>query len=546
MDIEPLLHRAATAVLLIAMTLTTRALAGSQVRIDSGVIEGADATDTGVRAFLGVPFAAPPVGGLRWREPQPVAPWDGVRDARKFGPRPMQGSIFSDMVFRDKGPSEDCLYLNVWTPARSAGAKLPVMVWIFGGGFEAGGTSEPRQDGGHLATKGVVVVSMNYRLGVFGFFSHPELTAESGRGSSGNYGLMDQTAALRWVQRNIAAFGGDPANVTIFGESAGSYSVSAQMASPTARGLFHKAIGESGSLVGTRRIPAHVIALAAAERNGVEFAGMMGAKSIADLRSRSSRAVLRAALDDKALKDGAVVDGYVLPKDVYSIYAAGGQAHIPLLAGWNADESRVYAVFGSKRPTAKSFADSVRVEYGDLADAVLRLYPAGTDEEAVRSAGDLAGDRFIVSSTWRWIEMQLTTGDAPVYRYQFDRVVPMPPGTVINGKPATSADVGSPHAGEIPYVFGALSSSNRDAPWQPEDMALSDTIATYWSNFARTGNPNSKDAPVWPRYLAKDNYPVMHLDVAVRAEPEAHRSRHAFWDAADTATPVVNPGGSGG
>ncbi len=546
MDFATLPHRIAKTVLLLAMTLTTRALADNQVRIDSGMIEGMSAPDPGVRAFLGIPFAAPPVGDLRWREPQPVAPWAGVRDAKKFGPRPMQGSIFSDMVFRDKGPSEDCLYLNVWTPARSAGAKLPVMVWIFGGGFEAGGTSEPRQYGGHLATKGVVVVSMNYRLGVFGFFSHPELTAESGRGASGNYGLMDQTAALRWVQRNIAAFGGDPGNVTIFGESAGSYSVSAQMASPTARGLFHKAIGESGSLVGTRRIPAHVISLADAEANGAEFAGLMGAKSIADLRSRPAKAVLRAALDDKTLKDGAVVDGYFLPKDVYSIYAEGSQAHVPLLAGWNADESRVYAVFGSKRPTAKSFSDSVRVEYGDLADAVLRLYPAGTDEEAVRSAGDLAGDRFIVSSTWRWIEMQLTTGDAPVYRYQFDRVIPIVPGTVINGRLAKAADVGSPHAGEIPYVFGALVSSASDVPWQPEDMALSETIATYWSNFAKTGNPNSKDVPEWPRYLAKDNYPVMHLDVAPRAEPEAHRSRHVFWDAADTATPVVNAGGSGG
>jgi len=546
MDLVTLMHRTGKTVLLISMTLAARALADNQVRIDSGVIEGTAAADPGVRAFLGIPFAAPPLGDLRWREPQPVAPWDGVRKATKFGPRPMQGSIFSDMVFRDKGPSEDCLYLNVWTPARSAGAKLPVMVWIFGGGFEAGGTSEPRQYGGHLATKGVVVVSMNYRLGVFGFFSHPELTAESGRGASGNYGLMDQTAALRWVQRNIAAFGGNPANVTIFGESAGSYSVSAQMASPTARGLFHKAIGESGSLVGTRRIPAHVITLAAAEKNGVEFADAMGAKSIADLRSRSSRAVMRAALDDKTLKIGAVVDGYVLPKDVYSIYAEGSQAHVPLLAGWNADESRVYAVFGTKRPTAKSFSDAVRVEYGDLADAVLRLYPAGTDEEAVRSAGDLAGDRFIVSSTWSWIEKQLSTGGEPVYRYQFDRVIPLTPGTVINGRPATAADVGSPHAGEIPYVFGALASSSKDVPWQPEDLALSDMISTYWSNFAKTGNPNSKDVPEWPRYLAKDNYPVMHLDVTVRPEPEVHRSRHVFWDAADTATPVVNPGASGG
>jgi para-nitrobenzyl esterase len=540
MEIEKFLHRTGTAVLLLSMTLTPRAYADTQVRIDSGVIEGKAGPEAGIRAFLGIPFAAPPVGALRWREPQPVAPWAGVRSATKFGPRPMQGSIYSDMVFRAKGPSEDCLYLNVWTPAKSAGAKLPVMVWIFGGGYHAGDTSEPRQDGGRLAAKGVVVVSMNYRLGVFGFFSHPELTAESGRSASGNYGIMDQTAALRWVQRNIAAFGGDPSNVTIFGESAGSYSVSIQMATPTARGLFGKAIGESGSMVGTRRIPAHVLSLAEAEKNGVEFAGKMGAKSIADLRAKSAADVLKAAMADKTLKDGVVVDGYVLPKDVYAIYAEGSQAHVPLLAGWNADESRVYAVFGSKRPTAKSFSDSIRVEYGDLADAVLRLYPASTDEEAVRSAGDLAGDRFIVSSTWNWIEMQLRTGGSPVYRYQFDRQIPLAPGTIINGKVATAADVGAPHAGEIPYVFAALA-SNTAVAWQADDWKLSDTMEVYWTNFAKTGNPNSKDVPEWPRYLAKDNYPVMHLDVSVRAEPETHRPRHAFWDAADTGTPVVNP-----
>jgi para-nitrobenzyl esterase len=240
-----------------------------------------------------------------------------------------------------------------------------------------------------------------------------------------------------------------------------------------------------------------------------------------------------------------VVDGYVLSKFVYSIYAEGSQAHIPLLAGWNADESRVYAVFGSKRPTAKSFSEAVRVEYGDLADAVLRLYPAGTEDEAIQSAGDLACDRFIVSSMWNWIEMQLKTGDSPVYRYQFDRAIPLAPGTMVNGKQATAADVGAPHADEISYVFGALA-SNTAVPWQPEDWKLSDAMEVYWTNFAKTGNPNSKDVPEWPRYLAKDNYPVQHLDVAIRPEPETHRSRHAFWDAAETATPVVNPGGSGG
>jgi para-nitrobenzyl esterase len=544
MDIENPLHRTGTILLLLAMTLSTRALADSQVTIDSGVIQGKDAPEPGIRAFLGIPYAAPPVGDLRWREPRPVTPWTGVRQATEFGPRAMQGSIYSDMRFRDAGPSEDCLYLNVWVPAKPGRKKLPVMVWIYGGGFQAGGTSEPRQDGGHLATKGVVVVSMNYRLGVFGFFSHPELSAESGHGS-GNYGIMDQTAALHWVRRNIAAFGGDPLNVTIFGESAGSYSVSIQMASPTARGLFQKAIGESGSMVGTRRIPARVFPLATAERNGVEFAKLLGAKSLAELRARSSADVLKASLEDKTLKDGVVVDGYVLPKDVYAIYAEGTQAKVPLLAGWNADESRVYAVFGSKRPTAKSFSEAVRLEYAELADAVLRLYPAKTDEEAVRSAGDLASDRFIVSSTWNWIEAQLRSGGSPIYRYQFDRAIPIAPGTEVNGSLVTSADVGAPHAGEIPYVFGAFN-SNPSAPWLPEDHKLSDMMETYWTNFAKKGNPNGKGVPEWPRFLAKDNYQVMHLDVVTKPEPETHRTRHAFWDAAPTQNPVVNPAATGG
>ncbi len=544
MDIESPLHRTGTILLLLAMNFSTSALADIQVRIDSGIVEGKSAAEQGIRAFLGIPYAAPPVGDLRWREPRPVTPWQGVRQATEFGPRAMQGSIYSDMRFRDVGPSEDCLYLNVWTPATSENKRLPVMVWIYGGGFHAGGSSEPRQDGAHLATKGVVVVSMNYRLGVFGFFSHPGLSAESGHGS-GNYGIMDQTAALRWVQRNISAFGGDPGNVTLFGESAGSYSVSIQMASPTARGLFQKAIGESGSMVGTRRIPAHVLPLAIAEENGVEFAKFMGAKSIAELRAKSSAEVMKASMDDKTLKDGVVVDGYVLPKDVYTIYAEGGQARVPLLAGWNSDESRVYAVFGSKRPTAKSFSESVRLEYAELAEAVLRLYPAQTDEQAVRSAGDLAGDRFIVSSTWKWIEMQLKNGNSPVYRYQFDRAIPIAPDIEVNGSPVTAADVGAPHAGEIPYVFGAFG-SNPGAPWLPEDHRLSEIMETYWTNFAKKGNPNGSGVPKWPRYLAKDNYPVMHLDVAAKPEPETHRPRHAFWDAAPTANPVINPGATGG
>ncbi len=518
--------------LLLAMSPAPRARAGDQVRTESGVVEGEAVSGSGVRAFKGIPFAAPPVGDLRWREPRPVAPWEGVRSAREFGPRPMQARIFSDMVFRDKGPSEDCLYLNVWTPAASASERLPVMVWIFGGGFQAGAASEPRQDGKDLARKGVVVVSMNYRLGVFGFFSHPGLSAESGHGS-GNYGIMDQVAALRWVQGNIAAFGGDPSNVTIFGESAGSYSVSIQMATPLARGLFHKAIGESGSVIGTRRHPSHVEELARAEQTGADFASSLGAKTIAELRARPADEILKASMDDKALHSDVVIDGYVLPKDMASIYAAGEQSHVPLLAGWNADESRVYHVFGDKRPTAESFSKDVRSEHGDLAGDILRLYPAGSDAEAVRSAGDLAGDMFIITSTWKWIEAHLATGGAPVYRYEFDRAVPVAYGTMINGSVATAADVGAVHASEISYVFGALGAM-REVSWEPADLRLSDAMGTYWTNFAKTGDPSGRGLPEWPRYDAAGRQ-VMHLGAELRASPETHRDRMEFWDGGPAA-----------
>ena len=486
-------------------------------------------TRPGVRVFEGIPFAAPPVGDLRWREPRPVAPWEGVRKAVEFGPRAMQGAIYSDMIFRDKGPSEDCLYLNVWTPAGSPRDQLPVMVWIYGGGLQAGSASEPRQDGEDLTRKGVIIVSMNYRLGVFGFMAHPELSRESGHGS-GNYGLMDQIAALKWVKRNIAAFGGDPGNVTIFGESAGSASVCALMASPLAKGLFHKAIGESGAILGVARRKARDHALAEAENAGLAFASSVGARSLAELRAVPAGDLLRAALADKGLSTGFDIDGYVLPRDANTIYAEGSQSHVPLLAGWNADEQRVYSTFGNKRPTAKSFADDVASQFGDAAGAVLSLYPAGTDAQAVLSAGDLADDKS-TCGMWKWIELHRATGRALVFRYQFDRAVPVAPETEVNGAPSTGADVGAVHASEISYVFGALA-AKPGVTSPPEDWRLSDTIETYWTNFARTGNPNAGGLPVWPPYGKAGGYPVMHLDVTVVAAPDSNRSRFEFWDSA--------------
>jgi para-nitrobenzyl esterase len=432
------------------------------------------------------------------------------------------------MIFRDEN-SEDCLYLNVWTPAKGDSDRLPVMVWIYGGGFQAGSASEPRQDGERLAAKGVVVVGFNYRLGVFGFLSHPELTAESPSHASGNYGLQDQVAALRWVKDNIAAFGGDPGNVTIFGESAGSFSVSAMMATPLARGLFHRAIGESGAFFPA---PAGLGArpLAVSEQTGVAFAKALGAESLAALRAKPAEDVLKATRGGPMLRFGPNVDGYLLVKDPRETFASGEQSHVPLLAGWNADEIRAGTVLSDPKPTAASFAAQTRTRFGEHADAILAVYPASTDDEAIESAAALGSDMFIGFSTWKWLEVHGQTGQSPVYRYSFDRKIPVAPDTKINGKPATAKDVGARHAGEIEYVFGQLDSVP-NVTWDKSDRTLSDQMMSYWSNFAKSGDPNGSGLPSWPRYEKGSGYQVMHLDETSKAAPDATRKRYEAIDA---------------
>jgi para-nitrobenzyl esterase len=525
----------------LTLLLAAAATPADQVKTDAGIVEGFTPPGSSVRVFRGIPFAAPPVGERRWQPPQPVAPWEGVRKADEFGARCLQNRVFDDMVFRDE-LSEDCLYLNVWTPAESADAALPVMVWIYGGGFQGGSASEPRQDGERLAGKGVVVVSMNYRLGIFGFLAHPELTKESEHQASGNYGLMDQTAALRWVKANIARFGGDPGNVTIFGESAGSFSVSAQVASPLARGLVHKAIGESGAFfrMGDTS-PLATLSLADSETSGAEFGASIGKDSLDGLQAASGEELLKAVAEKKRWF-APNVDGHFLPKDALDIYAAGEQSHVPLLAGWNLDEVRAGVVLGEEKVTAKGFTDQTRERFKEAADALLKVYPARSDAQALESASALAGDLFIGYSTWKWIEMHLETGGAPVYRYSFDRKIPVAPGTKVNGQPATSEDIGARHAGEIEYVFGALDSLP-DVPWQASDRALSDQVMTYWSNFARAGDPNGPGLPTWPRYEGGPDGQVMHLDVSSRARPDATRARYETLDALAAAARALPQAG---
>ena len=338
------------------------AFAADRVKTANGILESTDAPKDGVRSFKGIPFGQPPVGDLRWREPQPVKNWTGVRSADQFGPRCMQRTgPGADYWFRGNGMSEDCLYLNVWTPAKSGNEKLPVLVYIFGGGFQNGDGSEPRYDGESMARHGMVAISVNYRTNVFGFFVHPELTKESPHHASGNYGLLDQVAALQWVQKNIAAFGGDPKHVTVAGESAGSISVSALMASPLSKNLMAAAIGESGAAIAS--LPPQP--LAEAEQNGVKFATAAGADSLASLRAMTAEQIQDASAKAQGVRFSTAMDGYFLSKSLTATFEAGEQAKVPLLEGSNTQEQGARSVLGSGEPTPETLAEAIRKFYGD-------------------------------------------------------------------------------------------------------------------------------------------------------------------------------------
>lgn len=499
------------------LVLSAEAAIPDTIKTAYGPVKGSQSSDGQIEMFKGIPYGAAPIGQLRWKPPQPPAVWSAPRLSTSFGPRCMQGRIYSDMVFRDSGPSEDCLNLNVWTPAKTTGAKLPVMVWIFGGGFAAGSASEPRQDGEALAHKGVVVVSMNYRLGIFGFLVHRELAEESPQHATGNYGLMDQLAALHWVHDNIAAFGGDPSNITIFGESAGSFSVSAQVASPLAKGLVTRAIGESGAMFGRGLLRGP---WSKADEEDRKFAREhLGTDSLAALREKPAKEILEAALKERNnVRFSTVVDGYFLPEAAADIYESGKQAHVPLLAGWNADEQGPQSIFGKAQPTADAYKAWVEQRYGDRAEKILEAYPAGSDEQAIKSAGMLASDQFIAYGTWKWIEIHAATSGEPVYRYRFEDAPPMKEGP----------SHGAYHSAEIEFVFQALPS--KDLPWRPEDKKLSDLMSTYWTNFAKTGDPNSPGLPQWPTYRSTTAFQVMHLNADPKAAPAEDRARYDKLD----------------
>jgi para-nitrobenzyl esterase len=412
--------------------------------------------------------------------------------------------------------SEDCLYLNVWAPA--TGSRLPVLVYFYGGGFSAGDGSEYRYDGESMARRGIVAVTVNYRLGIFGFFAHPDLTKESPHHSSGNYGLLDQHAALEWVQQNIAAFGGDPARVTIAGESAGSISVCAQMASPLSKGLFAGAIGESGGLMG------NIIPLDTAEQTGKAIAADLGYKSIAELRAMSATDLLQAV---KRARFPIVIDGYFLPQAPAEIYSQGEQMKVPLLAGWNSAEVGYGGVVGALAPTVENFEAAVGKLYGDKADEVLQLYKAATPEEVKQAATDLATDRFIAFSTWKWIDRAAATGGKPVYRYLYAHPRPPAVGATGNQPPP----MGAGHSWEIEYALGNLHTNNVYA-WTADDDKVSATMQAYFASFIKTGDPNGKGLPTWSP-MKTIGSEIMVIDVHTHAEKEPHPERYRWMDQQD-------------
>jgi para-nitrobenzyl esterase len=479
------------------------------VKTEQGKARGKTINNGQVKAFLGLPYAAAPVGALRWKAPQPPVRWEGVRDAASYGAQCAQNPAFDDLVIEENSQSEDCLFLNVYAPASpQPKSKLPVMFWIHGGGYFAGSSSEGRHNGDFLPLKGVVLVTINYRLGVFGFLATADMSKEA-NGAAGNYGLLDMVAALEWVKANIRNFGGDPNNVTIFGESAGSFAVSTLMASPMARGLFHKAIGESGAAF-DGVLPTDSLDMRE-QRDGAWVASL-GVKSLDELRALPTVRIL-AAVKGKDMTDfSPVIDGRLLTEPVPETYAQGKQAHVPLLAGWNRDEGSSW-VSGM---TAEKWKAEATEHFKVRAAEFLRLYPGDTDAQAERSAIDYEGDAFIAFGTWKWIEAHRQTGDSPVYRYHFELAAP-----VSKYHPQSFAF----HSDDIEYVFGTLD-TRQGAAWREEDRKLSEQMMSYWTNFAKTGDPNGPGLPAWPRYGKDDQ--LIHLDSAITSGPDTQRPRYEF------------------
>lgn len=465
------------------------------VEIQNGKIEG-EINESGVLAFKGIPFAKPPVDDLRWKAPQALEKWDGILDCKKFGASAMQATPLpfrmwtSEFMAPVEPLSEDCLYLNVWTSAQTKEDKLPVIVFIHGGGFTSGSGSVPIYDGEEMAKKGVVFVTINYRVGIFGFFAHPELTAEAPYGSSGNYGLLDQIAGLQWVNENITAFGGDPENVTIAGQSAGAFSMNYLVASPLTKGLIHRVIAESGAAIFPTNGLAAGNTLQTAEQSGIDLLKRLNMSSIEDLRAMSANELLQVRTASQP-----IIDGYVLPTDMYSIFSNGQQNDIPILMGWNSNEG-----FGGPPVDAATFIANTQTQYGDKAVNFLKAFPANTEEEAKITQEELNGIQMFGIQAYEWMELQNQTGSSQVFMYHFTREVPHGEG---------QQSYGAFHTGEVPYAYNNLKMSD-DRPWDEVDYKLADIMSSYWVNFAKNGDPNAEGLPNWLPCEA-DEYYTMFL-----------------------------------
>ena len=516
------MKRVLISVLCAGATLSLGVPSYAEIR-DADVTGGrvAGVVANGIASFKGIPFAAPPVGALRWKAPQPVKPWTGVRQASTFGASCVQDPMFARLFGAPSEISEDCLYLNVWTPAKSPSDRLAVMVWIYGGGFVGGQTSVPLYDGTKLAEKGVVLVSVAYRLGAFGFLAHPDLSRESGKGS-GNYGLQDQIAGLQWVKANIAKFGGDPNRVTVFGESAGGISVSMLAASPAAKGLFQRAISESGGSFGSAKYSnedgVNVPPLKVAEATGKTFLEKLGAMDIKAAREIPADKIRTAQGPGLSASFWPVFDGDVLPGDQYELYQAKRFNDTPVLIGTNSDEG---ALFLQPGVTAARFEKLVRDGLGPHADAILAAYPHSTDAEAIKSTKDFFRESTFAWHTWAWATLQTEKGKGKAFVYYFDHRTPRSPN-------------GANHGDEIAYVFGnlggpAIGVPGPPLPVRPEDEKISDLMSSYWVNFAKNGDPNGAGLPAWPAFSPSAQN-AMIFDTMPGARPLPNQTQIKAFD----------------
>ena len=518
-----------------------------QVKTQYGVLEGFE--EDGVKKFLGVPFAQAPVGELRWKAPQPVQAWDGIRKAKQFGDDPMQLNVFGDMNFRGSGRSEDCLYLNIWTTAKTTADGLPVLIYFNGGGLMAGSGSEPRYDGSSIAKEGVIGVTANYREGVFGFFAHPELTASSNYKGSGNYGFLDQVAAIKWVKENIAAFGGNPDRITIVGESAGSFSVSLLMCSPLSKNLIAGAMLSSGAEV----LPYEPTSQADADAAGAALLKEAGIASLTDAMALNADS-LQKLLPPKGMAN-VVLDGYFMKESADAVFEKGEQAQVPLLAGWNSLEAHPMQALQGQAPTLQNYKKALKAQFGDMTDEIFDAYGITTDGDVLNQKGfNLVSDLFTGFPTWKVCDYHAKTSSQPVYRYHYMHPRPQVSAKMGDKTAALAGGVrektaeekkaeaqqsaiapGAVHSADIEYAMGTLD-TNEYYDWQKEDYDISKLFLSYYANFCKTGNPNGEGLPQWTA-ITKDNLnaaPVMIIDVESKevasAEKEnAYRTLEKFY-----------------